>query len=62
MMSTSLILSFTFIKRDTNYAYLVSSQLPPCHGQKCETVNLLFIYSKAFFELIIHQYGAVILL
>ena len=32
------------------------------HGQKCETVTLLFIYSKALFEEIIDQYGAVILL
>ena len=32
------------------------------HGQKCETVTLLFIYSKALFELIIDGYGAVILL
>ena len=32
------------------------------HRQKCETVTSLFINSKALFEQIIDQYGAVILL
>ena len=32
------------------------------HGQKCETVTLLFIYSMGLFEYIVDQYGAVILL
>ena len=44
--------------------YLISASnlLRIFHGQECETVTLLFIYSKALFEQIIDQHGAVILL
>ena len=36
-----------------NILRLATSEWSLIHGQKCETVTLLFIYSKALFEYII---------
>ena len=63
---TSVFVSFTYpIKLNISTRKGVTEILPKklyCHGQKYETITLLLIYSKALFELIIDQYGAVILL
>ena len=50
------------ILSDTNrFKTLHGDSMKAGHGQKCETVTLLFIYSEALLNQIVDQYGAVIL-